>query len=49
MISNLIAYHMQKSLNWSLAAALGTILLFGVLALYLLYNKLVGVENLKLG
>ncbi len=49
MISNLIAFHMQKSLNWSLAAALGGILLVGVIALYWLYNRLVGVERLKLG
>ena len=49
MISNLIAFHMQKSLNWSLAAALGGILLAGVIALYWLYNRLVGVERLKLG
>ncbi len=49
MISNQIAYHMQKSLNWGLAGALGTILLAGVLALYWLYNKVVGIDNMKLG
>ena len=49
MISNQIAFHMQKSLNWSLAAALGGILLVGVIILYWLYNSLVGVERLKLG
>ncbi len=49
MISNFIAYHMQRSLNWGLAAALGTMLLFGVLILYWVFNKLVGVERLKLG
>jgi putative spermidine/putrescine transport system permease protein len=49
MISNLIAYHMQKSLNWGLAAALGTILLAGVLLLYWLYNKIVGIDNMKFG
>jgi putative spermidine/putrescine transport system permease protein len=49
MISNMIAYHMQKSLNWSLAAALATLLLAGVLALYWLYNRIVGVDNMKLG
>lgn len=48
MISNLIAYHMQTSLNWGLAAALGTILLVGVLVLYWVYNKLVGAD-IKLG
>ena len=49
MISNLIAFHMQKSLNWGLAAALGAILLSGVLALYWLYNKIVGIDNMKFG
>lgn len=49
LISNFIAFHMQKSLNWGLAAALGGILLGGVLALYWLYNKLVGIDNMKMG
>ncbi len=49
LISNLIAGHMQQSLNWSLAAALGSILLVIVLFLYWLYNKFVGVDNLKFG
>ena len=49
LISNLIAFHMQKSLNWSLAAALAALLLGGVLILYWLYDKLVGIDNLKLG
>ncbi len=49
LISNMIAYHMQKSLNWGLAAALGGLLLVGVLALYWLYNKIVGIDNMKLG
>ena len=49
LISNIIAFHMQKSLNWSLAAALGSILLAGVLILYWLYNKLIGIDNLKFG
>ncbi|MFN0262744.1 ABC transporter permease [Tepidamorphus sp. 3E244] len=49
MISNLIAFHMQSSLNWSLAAALGGILLASVLVLYWLYNRLIGVDNLKFG
>lgn len=49
LISNYIAYHMQESLNWGLAAAIGSILLAAVLALYWLYNRLVGVDNMKLG
>ncbi|MGY6705236.1 ABC transporter permease [Roseinatronobacter sp.] len=49
MISNEIARHIQQSLNWGLAAALGTMLLVGVLVLYWLYNRLVGADSLKLG
>jgi len=49
LISNQIAYHMQSSLNWGLAGALGALLLASVLALYLLYNKLVGIDNMRLG
>ena len=49
LISNQIAYHMQSSLNWGLAGALGALLLFSVLALYLIYNKIVGVDNMRLG
>ncbi len=49
MISNFIAYHMQKSLNWSLAAALGGILLMIVLIFYWLYDKIVGIDNMKMG
>ncbi|HMB76357.1 MAG TPA: ABC transporter permease [Kiloniellaceae bacterium] len=49
LISNFIAYHMSVSLNWGLAAALGAILLGLVLVLYLLYDKIVGIDNMKLG
>jgi putative spermidine/putrescine transport system permease protein len=49
LISNEIARHIRSSLNWSLGAALGTILLVVVLIFYWLYNKLVGVDNLKFG
>ena len=49
LISNQIAYHMQSSLNWGLAGALGALLLGSVLALYTLYNKIVGIDNMKLG
>ena len=48
-ITNFIAYHMQQSLNWGLAASIGSILLAAVVALYLLYNRLVGIDNMKLG
>jgi putative spermidine/putrescine transport system permease protein len=49
MISNFIAHHMQRSLNWGFAAALGTLLLVGVMALYWVYDRIVGINNVKLG
>ena len=49
MISNQIAFHMKSSLNWGLAAAMGTILLVAVLILYWLYDKVVGIDKMKLG
>ena len=49
LISNMIAFHMKSSLNWSLAAALGGILLAGVLLLYWAYDRVVGIDNVKLG
>ncbi len=48
LISNFIAFHMSKS-NWSMAAALSAILLAVVLILYWLYDRLVGIDRLKLG
>ncbi|WP_432455418.1 MULTISPECIES: ABC transporter permease [unclassified Agarivorans] len=49
MISNIIAFHMQSSNNWELAAALGSLLLALILALYWIYDRLIGVSNIKLG
>ncbi len=49
MISNIIDFHMRKSLNWNLAAALGLVLLVFVLFLFWLYDRVVGIDNMKLG
>ena len=49
MISNIIDEHMRKSLNYSLAAALGLVLLVIVLFLFWLYDRFVGIDNMKLG
>lgn len=48
-ISNRIAYQFSSTGNWGLAAALGTILLILVLGLYWVYDKIVGIDNVKLG
>ncbi|MCP4765612.1 MAG: ABC transporter permease [Gammaproteobacteria bacterium] len=49
LIGNMVAYHMQRSLNWGLAAAMGTILLFVILVLYWVYDKIIGIDNMKMG
>jgi putative spermidine/putrescine transport system permease protein len=49
MISNIIDFHMRKSLNWNLAAALGLVLLVFVLFFFWIYDRVVGIDNMKLG
>jgi len=49
LIGHWIAYHLKTTLNWGLCAAIGSILLFVMLVLYWLYNKIVGIDNIKLG
>ena len=49
LISSQIAYHVQTSLNWGLAAALSSILLVAVTVLYMLYSRVIGIERMRLG
>jgi len=49
MVGNWIAYHLRTTLNWGLCASLGAILLAVMTVLYWAYNKVVGIENIKLG
>ena len=49
MIGNFVAREMQKTLNWGLGAAIGAILLVAVLMLYWVYDRLIGIDNLKMG
>jgi putative spermidine/putrescine transport system permease protein len=49
LISNMIQFHMQTSLNWGLAAALGGMLLGTVMLLYIIYARTVGINRLRLG
>ena len=49
MIGNQIAYHLRKSLNWGLASAMGVILLVAILILYWVYDKIVGIDNMRIG
>jgi putative spermidine/putrescine transport system permease protein len=49
MMSYFIADHLTRSLNWGLASALGGLLLASVLVLYALYERFVGIANVRLG
>ena len=48
-ISNRIAYHISGSLNWGLGSAIGVILLGIVLLFFVFYDRIVGINNMKLG
>lgn len=48
-ISNRIAYQISVTGNWGLGAALGSILLVGVLIIYFIYDRFVGIDKIKLG
>jgi putative spermidine/putrescine transport system permease protein len=49
MISYFIAFYASRTVNWGMAAALSIMLLVATLALYAVYNRLVGVERMRLG
>jgi putative spermidine/putrescine transport system permease protein len=49
MISYFVALYTNRELNWGQASALGAILLLATLVLYAVYNRLVGIDKMKLG
>jgi putative spermidine/putrescine transport system permease protein len=49
MVSGFIDRAFNNENNWGKASAFGTILLIATLALYYVYNKLVGIDKMKLG
>ena len=49
MISYFIAFYASRTVNWGMAAALSIMLLASTLALYVVYNRLVGVDKMRLG
>lgn len=49
MVGYYIANYTNKQLNWGLASALSAILLMATLVLYYVFNKLVGVDRLRVG
>jgi putative spermidine/putrescine transport system permease protein len=49
MISYFVAFFTLQTVNWGMAAALGSILLAATLVLYLVYARVVGLDRLRLG
>ncbi|MCP1838603.1 putative spermidine/putrescine transport system permease protein [Bradyrhizobium sp. USDA 4524] len=49
MVGSFVAHYANVELNWGMASALGVILLFATLLLYYVFNKLVGVDRIKMG
>ncbi|MEX1108544.1 MAG: ABC transporter permease [Dongiaceae bacterium] len=49
MVSYFVAFYTNQELNWGMAGALGVILLLITFVIYIIYNKLVGIDRMKLG
>jgi putative spermidine/putrescine transport system permease protein len=49
MISYFIAFYASKTVNWGMAAALSVMLLAATLALYAVYDRMVGIDRMRLG
>ncbi|MEX2201396.1 MAG: ABC transporter permease [Dongiaceae bacterium] len=49
MVSYFVAFYTNQELNWGMAGALGVILLVITFIIFVLYNKLVGIDRMKLG
>ena len=49
MVSYFVAFFTNQTINWGMAAALGSVLLIATLILFAVYARLVGLDRLKLG
>ena len=49
MLSYFVAFYTNQTINWGMAAALGSVLLAATLLLYGVYARLAGPGGLKLG
>jgi putative spermidine/putrescine transport system permease protein len=49
MVSYFVAFYATKSLNWGMAAALSLSLLVATMALYYVYDHLVGLDRIRMG
>lgn len=49
MVSYFVAFYATRTINWGMAAALSLALLVATMALYCVYDRLVGVDRIRLG
>jgi putative spermidine/putrescine transport system permease protein len=49
MLSYFVSFYASKTINWGMAAALSMVLLAATLVLYYLYDRLVGIDRVRLG
>ena len=49
MLSYFIAFHANNTVNWGMAAALSLVLMVCVVVFFAMYQRLVGVGNVKMG
>jgi len=49
MVSYYISYFTNQTVNWGMSAALSAVLLMAVLILFVVYNRMVGLDRMKLG
>ena len=49
MLSYFVAFFTIQTVNWGMAAALGSVLVVTTLILYAVYARLVGIDRMKLG
>jgi putative spermidine/putrescine transport system permease protein len=49
MVSYFVALYTNRELNWGQASALGGVLLAITLVFYAIFNRLVGIDKVKLG
>jgi len=49
MLSYFVSFYASKTINWGMAAALSLLLLAATMALYYLYDRVVGIDRIRLG
>jgi putative spermidine/putrescine transport system permease protein len=49
MLSYFVAFYATKTINWGMAAALALGLLLATMALYYVYDRLVGIDRIRIG